>query len=37
MEARNVVSLMVIGLIFVGTGLYWATGVRKGARTSLGV
>jgi hypothetical protein len=37
MEARNVVSLMIIAMIFVGTGLYWATGVRRGARTSMGV
>ena len=37
MEARNVVSLMIIGLVILGTIFYWASGVRREARTTMGV
>ena len=37
MEARNVVSLMIIGLILLGTVFYWVSGVRREARTVMGV
>jgi hypothetical protein len=37
MDARNVNSLLIIGLIIVGTALYWASPTRQKARTAMGV